>query len=90
MEGNRRDNQGGSTVLLVLVLADVLEVLSEGDLEAVLVVLVKAVVLESVEGNGGLQDVLEVHKTQQVLPPAHRGLLDEADALEARKGPENV
>jgi hypothetical protein len=53
-------------------------------------VLVKTVVLESVEGDGGLQDIFEVHETEKVLSTAHRGLLDEPDALEAREGAENV
>ena len=52
--------------------------------------LIKAVVLESVEGDRGLQDVLEVNKTEKILPPAHGGLLDEADALKTWEWPKNV
>jgi len=55
-----------------------------------LVVLIKAVVLEGIEGNCGLQHIFEIHKTEQVLTPAHCGLLDEANTLETREGTENV
>jgi hypothetical protein len=52
--------------------------------------LLEAVVLEGVEGNGGLEDVLKVDKAEQVLPSAHRGLLNQPDALEAGEGTEDV
>jgi hypothetical protein len=55
-----------------------------------LVVLIKAVFLESVQGDGGLQNILEIDKTEEVLAPAHGGLLDEADALEAREWSKDV
>ena len=79
-----------SSILFGLLLADFLEVLGEGDLESLLVVLVKAVFLEGVEGDGGLQDVLEVNKAKQVLATTDGGLLDKADALEAGEGAEDV
>jgi hypothetical protein len=52
--------------------------------------LVESVILEGVEGNGGLEDILKVDKAEQVLPAAHGGLLNQADALEAREGTEDV
>lgn len=52
--------------------------------------LVKAVFLEGVEGDGGLQHVLEINKAKQVFPSTYGGLLDEADALEAGEGAEDV
>lgn len=52
--------------------------------------LVEAIILKGVEGNSGLKDIFKVDKAEQVLPSAHGRLLDEADALEARKGTEDV
>lgn len=52
--------------------------------------LVESVILEGVEGNGGLEDVFKVHKAEQVLPAAHSGLLNQPDALKPRKGTEDV
>lgn len=36
-----------------------------------LVMLIKAVVLKSIESDRGLQDVLEIDKTEQILSPTH-------------------
>lgn len=71
-------------------LADFLEILCVGNLESLLVVLVETVLLEGVEGDGRLQHVLEVHKTQQVLTSAHCGLLYQTDALEPWERTKNV
>jgi hypothetical protein len=81
---------GSSVLFRSLFFADFFEVLGEGNLETLLVVLIKAVFLESVQGDGGLQNILEIDKTEEVLAPAHGGLLDEADALEAREWSKDV
>lgn len=52
--------------------------------------LVESVILEGVESNCGLEDFLKVDKAEQVLPSAHRGLLNQPDALEPREGTEDV
>ena len=83
------DNMGVSAVLF-LVLGDLLEVFGERNLEAMLIMLVETVVLKRVEGNGGLHHVLEINKTKQILPPTLSCLLDQPDALVARKRSENI
>ena len=52
--------------------------------------LIKPIVLEGVEGDGGLEDVLKVDKTKKVLSPAHGGLFDKADALESWKWTKDI
>lgn len=82
--------EGRSTVFFGLFFADIFEVLGEGDLQTLFVVFIKPVILEGVQGDRGLQHILEIHKTQEVLTSALRGLLDETNALEAGKGPEEI
>ena len=82
----------GSSAILFgrLLFVDLLEILGERDLQTLLIMFIKAVILEGVEGDCRLQHILEINKTQQVLPTTHCGLLDQSNALEAWKWPEYV
>lgn len=51
---------------------------------------IKAIILESVQRDGGLQYILEINKTKQILSSALRGLLYQSDALVPWEGSEHV
>lgn len=71
-------------------LLDFLGLLRVGNLQPSLVALIEAVVLQGVHGDGRLQRVLEIDKAKEKLSARWSGLLDEADALEAREGTEDI
>ena len=84
-------NQVRSSVLLWwFIFVNFLEIFGEGYFESLFVVLVKAVFLESVEGDGRLEDVLEIDKTEEVLSATHGGFSDQTDALEPWEGTKNI
>ena len=84
-------NQVRSSVLLCgFIFVNFLEIFGEGDLESLFVVFVKAVVLESVEGDGRLEDVLEIDKTEEILSATHGGFSDQTNALEPWEGTKNI
>lgn len=84
------DNGGTSSIFFGFFFADLLEVFGEGDFQTLLVMLIETVILESVEGDGRLEDIFEIDETQEILAPTHGGLLYETDALEAGEGTEDV
>ena len=72
------------------VFVNLLGLVSIGDLEPYLIMLIKPVSLEGIHGNGGLKGVLEINKTEEVLAVIGGRLSYQPDALEARERPEDV
>ena len=81
---------GSSVFFGGLIFHNFFKIFGEGDLEAVLIVFVEAIVLEGIEGDGGLEDVFKVDEAEEVLPAAHGGLLNQPDALEPGEGTKDI
>ena len=73
-----------------LFFAHILILVGIGDLEPNLLVLIKSVALEGVEGDGGLDGVLEIDKAEEVLSVGIGCFEDQPDTLETREGSKNV
>ena len=78
-----------SIPLFLSVFVNLLGLVSIGDLESYLIMLIKPVSLEGMHGNGGLKRILKINKTEEVLSIAGR-FSYQPDTLESGERSEDI
>jgi hypothetical protein len=81
---------GKSFVFFNRFVLNFLGLLSVGNFQPSLIMLIETIILKSIHGNGRLEDIFEINKAKEKFTSSRGSFLDETDALEARVWAENI